>query len=298
MSPPASHLSFVFSPSTLCEHILLFASAPNLTLSQTLEKTTQQTIAPLHCPFLLIIQKSLNMQWLMWYGTVTLVSLGRRGGLQCCWKTAKAAPSLSHAEMDCAFPEGNIQKNLILCHSSSKVLRLGEGGKQTKQAAPYCSEGTMNKQQGQKMKAVFTRSNVRLKTDPVPTRPWVNTRSKLNISIIKTRINYPENKYIYIVVWQIIKLYVKCINWKTVEGHWQLLTYSSQNPSDFAEPSVPPGHAIIIRSGFAGRCCLFGAHCGGFSATVFKHPQADLTAWNNPIISKLSSLQATKPAAD
>lgn len=154
----------------------------------------------------------------MWYrdcdSGVTGEERGRRGGLQCCWKTAKAAPSLSHAEMDCAFPEGNIQKNLILCHSSSKVLRLGEGGKQTKQAAPYCSEGTMNKQQGQKMKAVFTRSNVRLKTDPVPTRPWVNTRSKLNISIIKTRINYPENKYIYI--------YCSLANNKTIRKMYKL----------------------------------------------------------------------------
>lgn len=41
----------------------------------------------------------------------------------------------------------------------------------------------------------------------------------------------------------------------------KVLTYSSQNPSYFAEPSVPPCHAIILRSGFSGRCSLFRAHC-------------------------------------
>lgn len=50
---------------------------------------------------------------------------------------------------------------------------------------------------------------------------------------------------------------------------FQLLTYSSQNPSYFAEPSVPPRHAIILRGGFSIRCGLFGAHCV-FLATFAK----------------------------
>lgn len=139
--------------------------------------------------------------------------------------------------------------NLIFVSLFFKSIKDGWRGKANKTGGALLQWGDNEQAAGTKDEAVFTRSNVTVKTDPVPTQPWVNT------PIIKTRINYPET------VWQIIKLYVKCINLKTVEGHWQLLTYSSQNPSDFAEPSVPPGHAIILRSGFAGRCCLFGAHC-------------------------------------